>query len=66
MSLPAFLVRLGVFAALAALCGLPDDPALREMLFAVLIVYSLRVLFAPNLAFPQDGKTRWPGFPPDR
>jgi hypothetical protein len=48
MSVPAFLARLAVFAALSFLFRLVPEPASREMLFAILIVFSLRVLFAPN------------------
>ncbi len=66
MSIPAFLVRLALFAALSALCRLAPDPASREMLFAVLIVFSLRFLFAPNRACPHCGRGLSPVIPPDR
>jgi hypothetical protein len=45
MSIPAFLARLAVFAAMSALFRLAPDPASREMLFAVLIIFSVRRYF---------------------
>lgn len=66
MSIPAFLARLAIFAALSALARLAPDPASREMLFAVLIVLSIRVLFAPNRACPCCGRDQSPVFPPGR
>ena len=66
MSIPAFLARLAVFAALSALFRLAPDPASREMLFAFLIVFSLRVLFAPNRSCPHFGLAQSPVIKPDR
>jgi hypothetical protein len=66
MSIPAFLARLAVFAALSALCRLAPDPASREMLFAILIVFSLRFLFAPNRACPHCDHGESPVIRPDR
>jgi hypothetical protein len=66
MSIPAFLARLVIFAALSALFRLAPDPASREMLFAILIVFSLRVLFAPNRACPQGDHDQATHIPPHR
>jgi hypothetical protein len=66
MSVPSFLARLAVFAALSALFRLAPDPASREMLFAVLIVFSLKILFAPNKACPRCDRDQSPVIPPDR
>jgi hypothetical protein len=66
MSVPSFLARLAVFAALSALFRLAPDPASREMLFAVLIVFSLKVLFAPNKSCPRCDRDQSPVIPPDR
>jgi len=65
MSIFAFLARLAVFAAMSALFRLAPDPASREMFFAVLIIFSLRVLFGPNRACPHCGRGQPPVFPPN-
>ena len=66
MSIPAFLARLALFAILSVLARLAPDPASREMLFAVLIVFSIRVLFAPNRGCPYCGRGQSPVLPQDR
>ena len=63
MNIPSCLARVALFAALAYLCHLATDPTLRDMLFAILIVFSLRVLFAPNLAYPHDRRNPPPSEP---
>ena len=55
MSIPSFLARLALFAVLSSLCRLAPDPASREMLFAALVVFSLRVLFASKQSCPHCG-----------
>lgn len=66
MSILNFLARLVVFVALSALSRHAPDPALREMLFAVLVVFSLRVLFAPNRAYHRCVCAQSPAIPSER